>query len=673
MTSIPWNTRLRELAKQCHYLQALTLYRQMLRCGSTPNAFSFPFALKSSASLSLPFAGQQLHCHVIKFGCSSEPFVLTSLISMHCKFNTLENARKVFDKNPLSNQLTVCYNALISGYALNAQVFDVIALFCRMRQNGISVNSVTMLGLVPVISEPGYLSEGMSFHCSCVKLGLNLDYSVANCLLTMYVKCGAVEFGRKLFDEMPQKGLITWNAMISGYAQNGHAATVLELYKEMEASKVSPDVVTFLGVLSSCANLGAISVGREVEQRIVSSGLGLNPFLNNALINMYARCGNLVKARGLFDRMPVKSVVSWTAIIGGYGIHGYGQIAVELFDEMIKGGIRPDAAAFVSVLCACSHAGLTEKGLDYFVEMRTKYQLQPGPEHYSCVVDLLGRAGRLTEALELINSMRVKPDGAVWGALLGACKIHRNVEMAELAFNQVVEFEPENIGYYVLLSNIYSAAENLEGVLKVRVMMREQKLKKDPGFSHLEYKGRVHLFLAGDRSHPQKEEIYRMVDELETLVKKFVGCKKNEERRNNELFLGMGVHSEKLAIVFGLLNSEPGTEIVIIKNLRVCEDCHLFLKVVSKIVDRQLVVRDATRFHHFRDGEGPFGLPQHQLTVDKTGGDEKRTSLLEGLQRKGPLGKGVVLNQPWLRTAAKASILRITSPNPDNNIADMMI
>ncbi|XP_022767050.1 putative pentatricopeptide repeat-containing protein At3g11460, mitochondrial [Durio zibethinus] len=602
MTSIPWNTQLRELAKQGQYLQALNFYRQMLRCGSNPNVFTFPFALKSSAFLSLPLSGQQLHCHIIKSGCSPEPFVLTALISMYCKFNSLENARKVFDENPLSNQLTVCYNALISGYALNSRVFDVIALFCGMREMGVSINSVTMLGLVPVLSEPGYLSIGMSFHCCCVKLGLNLDFSVSNCLLTMYVKSGAVEFGRMLFDEMPKKGLITWNAMISGYAQNGLAANVLELYKKMEASKVCPDAVTFVGVLSSCAHLGAISVGREVEQRIESSGLGLNPFLNNALINMYSRCGNLVKARAIFDGMPVKSVVSWTAIIGGYGMHGYGEIAVELFDEMIKSGIRPDSAAFVSVLCACSHAGLTEKGLDYFVEMKMKHRLQPGPEHYSCVVDLLGRAGRLNEALELIKSMQVKPDGAVWGALLGACKIHQNVEIAELAFEQVTKFEPTNIGYYVLLSNIYSEADNLEGVLKVRVMMRERKLKKNPGFSYLEYKGRVHLFLAGDRSHPQKEEIYRMVDELETLVKKLVGCKNDEERRNKELFLGMGVHSEKLAIVFGLLNSKPGTEIIVIKNLRVCEDCHLFLKGVSKIVDRQLVVRDATRFHHFRDG-----------------------------------------------------------------------
>ncbi|KAE8673032.1 4'-phosphopantetheinyl transferase superfamily [Hibiscus syriacus] len=336
-----------------------------------------------------------------------------------------------------------------------------------MMETGLLVNSVTMLDLIPILSEPGYISLGM-------------------------------------------------------YAQNGLAANVLELCKEMKGAGVCPDAVTFVWVLSSCAHLGAISVGREVEQRMESSGVRLNPFLNNALINMYGRCDNLIKA----DAMPVETVVSWTAIIGGYGMHGYGETVVD-------------------------HAGLTGKGLDYFSEMKTKHRLQPGPEHYSCMVHLLGRAGRLNEAFEA--------------------------------------------------HQINAEAENLEGILKVRVMMRDRKLKKDPGFSYLEYKGGVHLFLPGDKSHPQKEEIYRMVDKLESLVKKLDGYKDDEERRNREHLLGVGVHSEKLAIVFGLLNSEPGTEIVVIKNLRICEGCHLFLKGVSKIVDRQLV-RDATHFHHFRDG-----------------------------------------------------------------------
>lgn len=507
----------------------------------------------------------------------------------------------MFDENSQSRKLTVCYNALISGYTLNSKFYDGVALFCQMREAGMWVNEVTILGLLPVCMLPLHLGLGMCLHGFSVKFGLEAYLSVQNCLLTMYVKCGAIDYARKLFNWMPEKSLITWNAMISGYAQNGLAIHVLDLFHKMGVSGIRPDPVTLVGVLSSCANLGAHKVGYEVERQIECFGYGSNPFLSNALINMYARCGNLAKARVIFDGMLEKNVISWTAIIGGYGMHGHGDFAVQLFDEMIRTGIRPDKALFVSVLSACSHAGLTDKGLDYFDAMEMKYGLQPGPEHYSCVVDLLGRAGRLSEAKEFIESMQVNPDGAVWGALLGACKIHKNVELAELAFERVIELEPMNIGYYVLLSNIYSEAENLEGVIKVRMMMKERKLKKDPGYSYFEHKGRVHLFVAGDRTHPRMEEIYRMLDELENIVKE-QSNKDVQKRRNEEPLTGTGMHSEKLAIAFGLLNTMPGTEIVVIKNLRVCENCHLFIKLVSKIVDRQFVVRDATRFHHFRNG-----------------------------------------------------------------------
>ncbi|PON78014.1 DYW domain containing protein [Parasponia andersonii] len=602
--AILWNTQLRELSKQCLFSEALHLYRRMLRSGHSPNAFTFPFVLKSAAALSLSVTGALLHGHVLKTGCEPEPFVQTSLISMYCRYSLVENARKVFDENPQSRKLTVCYNALISGYTLNTKFSDAVALFCRMKEAGVLANSVTLLGLIPGCMAPMDLGLGMSLHCCCIKRGLEPDLSVGNCLVTMYVKCCSIEYARRLFDEMPEKGLITWNAMISGYAQNGFATHVLELYREMELSGVSPDPVTLVGVLSSCAHLGARGVGHEVERRAQLCGFGSNPFLKNSLVNMYARCGNLVKAYAIFDSMKEKSLVSWTAIIAGYGMHGQGEIAVKLFEEMIQTGIKPDKTVLVSVLSACSHSGLTDKGLEIFAAMERKYCLLPGPEHCSCVVDLLGRAGRLKEAEDFIQSMKVKPDGAVWGALLNACKIHKNLELAELAFKRVIELEPSNIGYYVLLSNIYSDAENLDGVQKVRVMMRERQLRKEPGYSYVEFKGNVHVFLAGDRIHPQTVKIYRMLDELETLVKKLGGSNGNDgKRKNEEQLIGEGnVHSEKLAIAFGLLNTRPGSEIIVIKNLRACEDCHLFLKLVSRIVDHKFIVRDATRFHHFKDG-----------------------------------------------------------------------
>ncbi|KAL5067680.1 hypothetical protein RYX36_018567 [Vicia faba] len=599
----PWNCYLRELSKEKKYQEALTVYRHMLRSSFFPNTFTFPVLLKSCALLSLPLTGSQLHSHVIKTGSQPDPYTRSSLINMYSKSSLPRLARKVFDEEAIN--LTISYNAMLSGYSSNSMISEAINLFHKMRREvSFSVNSVTMLGLVSGFTLPDHLKLGVCLHACGFKFGFESDLSVANSFLTMYVKCGKVDYARQLFDEIPVKDLITWNAMISGYAQNGHARNVLELYFEMKKGGVNPDPVTLLGVLCSCANLGAQGIGREVERKIEQLGFRSNSFLTNALINMYARCGNLVRAREVFDCMDERnrSVVSWTAIIGGYGIHGEGEIAVELFDAMVRSGVKPDRTVFVSVLSACSHAGLTEKGLNYFDEMVSEYDLQPGPEHYSCLVDLLGRAGRLKEAMDLIDSMKVKPDGAVWGALLGACKIHRNVELAEVAFQHVIELEPTNIGYYVLLSNVYSDAKNLDGVLKVRVMMRDRKLRKDPGCSYVEYKGKMHIFYSGDKSHPQVKEIYRMLDELENLVKEIRQSDHKCQGKSEEPLIGAGVHSEKLALAFGLLNTKPGTDITVMKNLRVCVDCHVFFKLVSKIVNRQFIVRDTTRFHSFKNG-----------------------------------------------------------------------
>ncbi|CAN1141904.1 Putative pentatricopeptide repeat-containing protein At3g11460, mitochondrial [Linum perenne] len=466
---------------------------------------------------------------------------------MYSKCGLVDVARKVFDENPKSRELTVCYNALIAGYLRCGEInsarklFDEIpgkglitwnAMINGYSQNGLAkcgnlVKARQIFDSLPVKSLISWTAiiGGYGIHghgeiaVELFELSLNFDWAVGNGLLSMYLRCGEIISGRKLFDEMPRKRLVTWNAIINGYAQNGLANDVLELYREMGSSGIHPNPLTLVGVLSSCANLGAHEVGMEVEMQTHARGFMLDPFLNSGLINMYARCGNLVKAREIFDGLSANNLVSWTAIIGSYGMHGEGEIAVELFDDMIKSGTRPDGRVFVNVLSACSHAGLTDKGLHYFDAMEHKYKLHPGPEHYSCMVDLLGRAGRLEEAHRLIKSMKAEPDDAVWGALLGACKIHRNVELAELAFERVIELEPTNIGYYVLLSNIYKDAGNSEGILRIRRMMRERKLKKDPGCSYVEFMGKVHIFLSGDKSHPQSKQIYKFLDELESEMK----------------------------------------------------------------------------------------------------------------------------------------------------------
>ncbi|XP_042045931.1 putative pentatricopeptide repeat-containing protein At3g11460, mitochondrial isoform X2 [Salvia splendens] len=511
---------------------------------------------------------------------SSSPLLPSPSISPE-NSSTATSSNPAAFLNPSSKRLS---------FPCTKSLSHALLLLLEMRAECVPLNTVTILGLVPGCTIPPHLNLGSSLHCLVMKLGFTSHHDVANCFLSMYSRCESIESSRRLFDEIPERSLITWNAMISGYSQNGLCAEVLDLFRDMQCSGVPPDEVTLVGVLSSCANLGEQRIGLEVEEMIKVRGFESNPFLRNSLISMYARCGNLVRARTNFDAMADKTLVSWTAIIGGYGMHGQGEVAVELFDQMIKEGNRPDKTVFVCVLTACSHAGLTEKGLGYFYSMQEVYRLSPLSVHYSCVVDLLGRAGRLGEALNLIESMPLQPDGPVWGALLGACKIHKNVELAELAFNKVVELEPTNIGYYVLQSNIYSEAGDMEGVARVRVMMRERGLKKDPGYSYVEYKGENHLFVAGDKRHPQSKEIYNMLKRLENLAKQ------GDEGENS------GVHSERLAIAFALLNMSSTKEILVIKNLRICGDCHRFVKAVSKFVDCRFIIRDATRFHHFHGG-----------------------------------------------------------------------
>ncbi|CAA7401539.1 unnamed protein product [Spirodela intermedia] len=599
------------------HLDALLRYRDALRSSASSCPvdpfFAFPAVLKSCAALSLPSAVAQLHARAVRSGCHSHPFVLTSLISTYARLSLPHLAAVLLPpaSSSSSSTLTVCYNALISGFAVNGLHISALSLFRRMLRCGASFNSITMLGLLPcgphLPLRP--LSGCSALHACNVKAGTDVDPAVANCLITMYARCGAVDLARRVFDcansaaaaaaaaapplptgERDAHALVRWNSMVSAYAQNGLAAEALELYQEMvERAGVEPDAVTMVGVLSCCANLGAPAVAREVEQRISGDpSFSTNTFLLNALINMNARCGNLPRAQKLFDEMPHRTVVSWTAIISGYGIHGEGRKAAELFDKMLAAGVRPDGVVMVSVLAACSHAGLTEEGLRHFRRMEGAHGLAPGTEHYACVVDLLGRAGRLQEAQRVISSMPVAPDGAVWGALLGACKIHRDVETAELAFRNVVALEPGNVGYYVLMANIYSDAGRLDGAARVRVMMRRRGLRKEPGVSYVEHGGSVHTFFADDGSHPQAGEIHRLVGELEALVGGGGGA---------------GRHSERLAVAFALMNSEPGEKLVVIKNLRVCEDCHMFLRRVSAVVGREITVRDATRFHHFAGGE----------------------------------------------------------------------
>lgn len=605
----PWNARVRSLTRVGRHREALDL----LRHGDPsppPHPLALPAAVISCAALSLPAGVAQIHALAAKRGLlpSADAYLLSALLSSYCRLGRLPLAHHLLDEIPLASTphttLRTAFNSVISGCALHALPAACFALFRRMRTAPVQFDAVTLLALVPA-APPHVVPQ---IHALTVRAGLAAETSVANCLMSTYARAGpaGAALARRVFDEMPaaSRDLVSWNAVLSAHAQNGLAVDALEIYRRMRGEAVEPDAVTLVGVLSSCAHLGARGVGLDVERflRERIPGFRANVQLCNALINFHARCGGLPQAQQLFDEMPRRSIVSWTAMITGYGMHGHGDVAVNLFERMVSEGIRPDNVAMVGLLSACSHAGLYDQGRKYFSEMESGYKLRPTVEHYTCMVDLLGRAGRLLEAQELISSMPMPADGAIWGALLGACKIHKNVEIGEEAFEHIVKLEPGNAGYYVLMSNIYTDMGQLDGVARVRAMMRQRGLKKEPGCSYVEHKGKVHLFMADDHSHPQAKRIYELVVRLERMVKEKLGVRDSVELVEDVAQPLIGFHSEKLAVAFGLLNTAAGSEIVVIKNLRVCGDCHLFLKSVSAIANRVFMVRDASRFHRFEGG-----------------------------------------------------------------------
>eukprot|EP01018_Ginkgo_biloba_P034140 Gb_28037 [translate_table: standard] len=599
-----WNVMMRMHTTYGSCEDTLALYYEMCQTAVSPDKFTFPFLLKACAGVSALQHGRAIHAHVLKAGFQSDPFVENSLLTMYAKCWSVKVARQLFDK--MSERDVVSWNAMIAGYARNGHANEAVTLFNQMLLEDMKPNLVTVKSVLPACANIADLQQGMWIHDYIIRGGFESDVVVGTALIDMYAKCRRIETARQVFDKMPKRNVVSWSAMIAGYAQSGYANEALKLFYQMQLEKMIPDAVTMVNVLPACSHLAALQQGKWIHGCIIKNGFESEVVVGTALIDMYAKCGSIQISRRVFDKMSERNVVSWSAMISGYGMHGHGEDALALFSQMQRTGMKPDHITFVSVLSACSHAGLVDEGWQYFDCMIQDYCITPRVEHYACMVDLLGRAGCLEEAQEFIKNMPLEPSAGVWGALLAACRIHCNIELGEHVAEHLFNVDSENAGCYVLLSNIYAAAGRWDDVFKVRTMIKERGLKKSPGCSLIEVNNRVHAFLVGDRSHPQSNEIYATLETLAGQMEKagyvpdknFVLHDVEEEEKQQIL----GSHSEKLAIAFGLISTSPGTPIRITKNLRVCGDCHRAIKYISEIVKREIIVRDANRFHHFKDG-----------------------------------------------------------------------
>ncbi|CAM6044111.1 unnamed protein product [Sphagnum compactum] len=564
---------------------------------------------------------------------------------LHLKRGSLEDAQRVFSRMPTRDAVT--WTAMILGHVKCGQGQKALELFRQMQQEDVVTWTTMILGHVKCgqgskalelfqqmqqeVSFVGNSLIDMYAKCGSIEDANRVFNKLPSCdvvswnamllghvkyvfvrssLVDMYAKCGSIEDASRVFNNLPSQDVVSWNAMILGHVKFGQAQKALQLFQQMQQEGVQSDPVTFVGVLNACARLQALEEGKCAHQQIIQSGCESHPFVISSLVDMYAKCGSMEDAQRVFNKlpphdMPSRDVVTWNAMIGGYAIHGHGKEALKQFEQMREEGVQPDDITFVCLLSACSHSGLVDEGLRFYSSMSTVYMISVKLEHYTCMVDLLGRAGRLHEAENMLKAMPCKPNAGVWRALLGACRIHGNVEMGERVAKQVLELEPENAAGYVLLSNLYTATGNRDLSENVERQRKERSVKKHPGRTWIEVDNEVHTFVVDDQHHPQMIEIHA---ELKRVVRADAGYVPDtnfvlHDVEEEEKVFHLCHHSAKLAIAFGLINSAPGTPLCIRKNLQVCRDCHISTKFISKVVGRAIMVRDANRFHHFQDGE----------------------------------------------------------------------
>ncbi|KAK9140835.1 hypothetical protein Scep_010516 [Stephania cephalantha] len=497
------------------------------------------------------------------------------------------------DHQTIAYVLETCKNAL--------DLMTASTMHARFVKSGFGSYPSVLSSLVTVYLSCDCLDVAYKVFDEIPDWGFNLVS--ANLILASLLKNGEIHNASKVFRRMPGKDVVSWNTMIMGCVRNARPKEAISFFDRMLDSNFEPDGFTFSSVLTACGRTGALRHGERVHHLMAEKEIKLNSILSSALIDMYSKCGSIASAKKVFDSVPRDNVSVWNAMITGFAIHGLVSNVLETFSQMENEAVSPDAITFVGILTACSHCGMVEQGRKFFVLMRTKYSIEPELEHYGAMVDLLGRAGHLDEAYSTISSMPMNPDLVMWRALLSASRTHRMTDYAKLAIEKMSHLES---GDYVLLSNTYTSTKRWDHAERVRELMKKKKIRKKSGMSWAELGGGIHQFRAGDRSHPDSKAIYMVLEGLMRRIKMegyvptmdlaLVDVTEEEKEGN------LSCHSEKLATAFVILKTSPGTEIRVSKNLRTCYDCHCWMKMVSKVLNRVIIMRDRIRFHRFEGG-----------------------------------------------------------------------
>ncbi|KAK1409092.1 hypothetical protein QVD17_35617 [Tagetes erecta] len=607
--SVTWTLLITRYAQMGHPKHAIQLFSSMISSASMPDRFTLSSVVSACAELGLVSVGQQMHSWVIKSALCMDVYIGCSLVDMYAKCAAtvpMKDATKVFQRMPNHNVMS--WTAIITGYVQSGGLdTSAIELYCKMiTQGDVLPNHFTYSSLLKACGSLSDIQIGKQIHNHAVKSGLVSVNCVGNSLISMYARSGSMEDAQKAFEILLEKNLISYNAIVDGYVKNTSSDEAFKMFNKIEETKTGVDSFTFASLLSAAAILGAVGKGEEMHARLVKSGFSSTQRVCNALISMYSRCGDIDAAARVFSKMEERNVISWTSIITGFAKHGQAKSALEVFEQMLGAGVKPNEVTYIAVLSACSHAGMVNEGLEHFSSMYSEHKIAPKMEHYACVVDLLGRSGSLEKAVDFIYSMPFKADALVWRTLLGACQVHGNTELGKLSAKMITELDPNDPSAYILLSNLYASKGQWEKVVKIRKTMKERKLIKEAGCSWIEAENQAHKFYVGDTCHPRAHDIYKELDQLVIDIKKlgyipdtdFVLHELDEKEKERYLVQ----HSEKIAVAFGLISVSRTKPIRVFKNLRVCGDCHTAMKYISVARGREIVVRDSNRFHHFKNG-----------------------------------------------------------------------
>lgn len=593
--------------------------------------------LQQSARRNAPNIAKRLHAQLLKNGLHGYGPLPNTLLDAYGKCGLPGDAFSLFEEMPHRDQ--VSWASILTAYNQANLPRRTLSIFRAMlADDGLWPDHFVYASLVKACASLGSIRLGRQVHASFLLSPFCADDVTKSSLVDMYAKCGLPDDARAVFDSIlvknavswtamisaysrsglksdamaifqsaPARTLFSWTALISGLVQSGNNVDAFHLFIDMRREGVDIlDPLVLSSIVGTCANLAALELGKQIHGLVVVLGYESCLFISNALIDMYAKCSDILGAKDIFNGMNRRDVVSWTSIIVGAAQHGKAEEALELFDKMVSTGVQPNEVTFVGLIYACSHVGLVKRGRDLFNFMIKDYAITPSLQHYTCLLDLLSRSGHLDEAENLINQMPFQPDEPTWAAFLSACKQHGKTEMAVRIADGLLSLKPEDPSTYILLSNIYARAAMWDKVAKIRKLMTLMEVRKEPGYSCIDLGKEKQVFYAGETTHPMKDEICCLLKELDAEMRRrgyvpdtsLVLHDMEQQEKEKQLFW----HSERLAVAYGLLKSVPGTVIRIVKNLRVCGDCHTVLKFISVITKREIVVRDANRYHHFKGG-----------------------------------------------------------------------